>query len=155
MVRSGGSGGYLLVDVNEAALLRTGLQEDHRTSLAADQAPLRVGPGSQPNDLAVAEVGLVMHDLPDLVLLQQGPRGGLVVGPRMLDGPELKSLVQLVLDELREGQLPQLLLAPLRMPVGCLSLHQGCSAAVLGCLWLLWDIKVQGEILPMNLFRPF
>ena len=64
----------------------------------------------QSDDLAVAEVHLLSHDLADLVLLQWDPSGGLVVVPGLPDGPELLALAQPVLDELGEGQLPHLLL---------------------------------------------
>ena len=113
MVSRNSSSGYLLVDVDEAALLGEELQEDHCTSLAADQAALRVGPGCQPDDLPVTEANLLSHDAADLVLLQRDTRGGLVVVPGLPDGSELLALTKPFLDELGEVQLPQLLLTPL------------------------------------------
>ena len=47
------------------------------------------------------------------MLLQRDPRGGLVVVPGLPDGSELLALTKPILDELGEGQLPQLLLTPL------------------------------------------
>ena len=75
---------------------------------------MRIGPGREPDDLPVPEVGLLSHYVPDLVKLQRDPGLGLVVLFGLSYGPELLALTQPILDELREGQLPQLLLAPLR-----------------------------------------
>ena len=58
-----------LVDVDEAALSLEELEEHQGTLLALDEIQHGVGPWCKSDNLSVAQVELLSHDIADLVLL--------------------------------------------------------------------------------------
>ena len=90
------------------------VQELDHTLLALDEAALGVGLGRDPNDLPVAEVHLLPHDLAHLMLSEDYTSGGEEVVPHLLHSSDLNPLRHPGLYEFGKLQLLQLSLCPLR-----------------------------------------